>query len=86
MAHVIIISKDGGEFLHAHTMEGGTPPATGDHDGHAMHAGHTMAARSAATMLTVHTTFPHAGLYRVWMQVQRKKQVITLPFVVSVSE
>jgi hypothetical protein len=37
-------------------------------------------------MLTVHTTFPHAGLYRVWMQVQRKKQVITLPFVANAED
>lgn len=84
MAHVIIISEDGKDFLHAHTVDGRTSAGHGGGHGHAMHGGHNGTSRTRGTMLNVHTTFPHPGLYRIWMQVQRDRRVITLPFVVRV--
>jgi hypothetical protein len=85
IAHVIIISADGAEFVHAHAMNGNGGPG-GAHSGHAMRMSHDAASTVEATRLTVHTSFPHSGLYRIWMQVQRRKQVITLPFVVRVEQ
>lgn len=35
--------------------------------------------------VSAHTTFPRAGLYRVWAQLQRGGKVVTVPFVVRVS-
>ncbi len=34
--------------------------------------------------VAAHTTFPRAGLYKVWAQFQRNNRVITVPFVVRV--
>jgi len=36
--------------------------------------------------VAAHTTFPRAGLYKVWAQFQRDNQPITVPFVVRVAE
>ena len=60
--------------------------AGGDHGGHATQRRHKREDATGATMLTVHTSFPRAGLYGVWMQIQRKKHVITMPFAVKVIE
>jgi len=84
MAHVIIIGGDGKDFLHAHTVGDGTSAVPGGGHGHAMHGEHKGSSLMRGTRLIIHTTFPHPGLYRIWMQVQRNRQVITLPFVVSV--
>lgn len=86
MAHFIIISKDGAEFLHAHTMEGTSDPEGSDHAGHEGHAAAVLPVRGKGMELSAHTIFPRAGTYRVWMQIQRKGTVITLPFVVRVAE
>ena len=87
MAHVIIISSDTEDFLHAHAMEGGVQSEEKGHSEqgiHAHHAGQTTAQHAGATTLMVHTMFPRSGVYRIWMQVQRKGRVITLPFTVNV--
>lgn len=35
--------------------------------------------------VSAHTTFPDAGLYKLWAQFQRGGRVITVPFVVRVA-
>jgi hypothetical protein len=35
--------------------------------------------------VSAHTTFPRAGLYKAWVQLQRNQKVITVPFVLNVS-
>lgn len=84
LAHFVIISEDTTDFLHAHPMEAnemkyGESAMKGmDHGGGA--GGMRMPAVSA------HTTFPRPGLYKVWAQFQRQGKVVTVPFVVRVSE
>ncbi len=36
--------------------------------------------------IAAHTSFPRAGLYKVWAQFQRNNQPVTVPFVVRVAE
>lgn len=52
---------------------------------------HSHTAVEASTIVSpsevaAHTTFPKAGLYKVWAQFQRADKVITVPFVVRVAE
>ena len=92
LAHFVIISEDGADFLHAHPME--KTVTTAQHgDGHdAMpHAhgdearpGGANATKPSASEVSAHTTFPRAGLYKVWAQFQRGGRVSTVPFVVRV--
>jgi len=53
---------------------------------------HSQASMEGATTkpseseVAAHTSFPRAGLYKVWAQFQRNNRVITVPFVVRVGE
>lgn len=38
------------------------------------------------TSVMAHTTFPRAGIYKIWAQFQRNNKVITVPYVVNVAE
>jgi hypothetical protein len=51
---------------------------------HSHGAAKSKAAASPAEV-AAHTTFPKAGLYKVWAQFQRAGRVITVPFVVDVA-
>jgi hypothetical protein len=94
LAHFVIVSEDGADFLHAHPMEKTEMPAAGGHGGgheatpHAHgdkgkpHDAH--APKASASEVSAHTTFPRAGLYKVWAQFQRGGRVSTVPFVVRV--
>ena len=42
--------------------------------------------KASPSEVAAHTTFPKAGLYKVWAQFQRADKVITVPFVVRVAE
>jgi hypothetical protein len=93
LAHFVIVSEDGADFLHAHPMEK-TEMAAAEHGGgheampHAhgdkgkSHEAH--APKASASEVSAHTTFPRAGLYKVWAQFQRGGRVSTVPFVVRV--
>jgi hypothetical protein len=72
-AHIAIISQDTQDFLHVHPIEespSASPPAPG--------------APSPATIRTS-AGFRRAGLYKMWVQVQRANRVITVPFVLRVA-
>lgn len=73
LAHFVIISTDGTEFLHAHPMEKTEKLAAHD-------------VRHEVIQVSAHTSFPRAGLYKVWAQFQRSGQIITVPFVVRVAD
>ncbi len=69
----------------------------GDHDSTAIahqdrpgakphsHAAKEVSANTSPSEVAAHTTFPKAGLYKVWAQFQRADKVITVPFVLNVA-
>ena len=72
-AHIAIISEDTQDFLHVHPMEesqSGTPPTPG-----------------APSPQTIRTSagFRRAGLYKMWVQVQRTGKIMVFPFVLRVA-
>lgn len=98
LAHFVIVSEDGADFLHAHPMEktemaaadhggsGGGHEATPHEHGDAAKAHDAHAPKPSASEVSAHTTFPRAGLYKVWAQFQRGGRVSTVPFIVRVGE
>jgi hypothetical protein len=93
LAHFVIISEDGTEFLHVHPMEG-HEASTAHHSSHTVlspahqqtQSGEVHSVHPITSHVSAHTSFPHAGLYKIWAQLQRDGQVITVPFVVRVAE
>lgn len=94
LAHFVIISEDMVDFVHAHPMAKGEKmdgmemdaDKAQDHnsDGHGHGDDSKMASKPSAFEVTAHTTFPRAGLYKLWAQFQRGGQVISVPFIVDV--
>lgn len=101
-AHFVIISQDLKQFVHAHPMskeEHGTgdhdmnkmngkdekvdeskPHSHGDSP--ATNGG----TKQSPSEVSAHTSFPQAGLFKVFAQFQRGGKVITVPFVVNIKE
>ncbi len=88
LAHLVIVSQDLGDFIHAHPLETGEvydPSA----DPNAVHV-HDPALLAkvlrgpSPAVLRAAVSFPHAGRYKIWVQVQRHDRVVTVPFVVRV--
>ncbi len=86
LAHFVIISEDMTDFLHAHPMARGAEGHGGHGDSNAAPHAHGNAMQRGTSEVSAHTTFPRAGLYKVWAQFQRNNQVITVPFVIRVGE
>ncbi|MCA1589253.1 MAG: cupredoxin domain-containing protein [Acidobacteria bacterium] len=94
LAHFVIISEDLKDFVHAHPMAKGEfmdsmkmgDSEQGDHGA----AGHTHSAdegerkQAGESEVSAHTTFPRAGIYKLWAQFKRRGKVITVPFIVNV--
>ncbi|HYE78194.1 MAG TPA: hypothetical protein VEI97_09415 [bacterium] len=78
--HLVVISADTTEFLHAHPVEAGAM-AGGDHAAHSGHAGASPAPRSEVAF---HVEFPHPGLYKAWGQFLGAQGVVTFPYVIEV--
>ncbi len=74
-AHVVIIGGNPRSFIHAHPLEQSTSA------GHS----HTLPPGPSPAEIQVTTAFPHAGVYKLWIQVQRSGEVITTPFEVTVA-
>lgn len=96
LAHFVIISEDTTDFLHAHPMtKEEMSEAGGAHGGmdqeakpHAHDAAEMRDEAKQGTSpseVAAHTTFPRAGLYKIWAQFQRGGRVITVPYVVRVT-
>ncbi|HET7226983.1 MAG TPA: cupredoxin domain-containing protein [Candidatus Eisenbacteria bacterium] len=85
LAHVMVVSADLHTFIHAHPQELGDVVDTtrGAHVHDPAQLARALRGPSPATLHVV-TSFPHAGLYGLWVQVQRHGRVITAPFVISV--
>ena len=98
LAHFVLISEDGTDFLHAHPMEKTKKTDTRDGGGGGAHEAtlHSHGEKTAATgdkntpqasasEVSAHTSFPRPGLYKIWAQFQRGGRVSTVPFVVRVA-
>jgi len=88
LAHFVVISEDTSKFLHVHPMEPGETMKKGEMQHGNMNHDQMPMNKGANTKPTVsaHTTFPKAGLFKLWAQFQRAGRVITVPFVVRVAE
>jgi hypothetical protein len=77
-AHVAIISSDTRDFAHTH---GEASEADKGHEGM-----ESMGSSSSTfgPEVSFHHTFPHAGLYKLWIQFGYQGSVITVPYVVEV--
>lgn len=75
-AHVVIVSEDLKTFAHAHPLETAVTMS-------AVHT-HVVAGPPPGEVRIV-TSFPHAGLYKLWAQFQLENEVLTLPFVLRVA-
>jgi plastocyanin len=94
LAHFVIISEDLQDFVHAHPMAKGESmdsmnagdARASEHskDGHQHSAKESNADVPGRSEVSAHTTFPRAGLYKLWAQFQRAGKVISVPFVVNV--
>lgn len=51
-----------------------------------LHAHPLEAVGAGVSTVSAHTRFPSAGLYKVWVQLQRRGQVVTVPYVLRVQE
>lgn len=87
LAHFVIISQDGEEFLHAHPLEkSGSATRHDEHSNHGANSHQHGAKAAGNSEVSAHTTFPRHGLYKVWAQFQRGGRVITAPFTIRVGE
>ena len=89
LAHFVIISEDMVDFVHAHPMAKGEKmdgENAKDHnvDGHSHGDDSKVSDKPSASEVSAHTTFPRAGLYKLWAQFQRGGKVISVPFIVNV--
>jgi hypothetical protein len=71
-AHVVIISADTRDFTHTHGMVSG------------MASMDSTPPSSFGPDITFDNTFPHAGLYKIWVQFTYQGNVVTVPYVVEV--
>jgi hypothetical protein len=71
-AHVVIVSSDTRDFAHTHGEVNG------------MESMDSPAPSAFGPDISVHHTFPRAGLYKIWFQFGYQGSVITVPYVVEV--
>jgi hypothetical protein len=71
-AHVVIVSSDTRDFAHTHGEVSG------------MGSMNTPPPSAFGPDISVHHTFPRAGLYKIWAQFGYQGSVITVPYVVEV--
>jgi hypothetical protein len=88
LAHFVIITEDTSKYLHVHPMEAGAMSGIND-EGMAGKMDEQMNAgplkEASKVVVSAHTTFQDAGLYKLWAQFQRAGKVITIPFVLRVN-
>ena len=88
LAHVAIFSEDLQDFIHAHPLEAGEVYDPGKISFHA-HNPDELAKKlvgPSPSEVKVGMIFPRAGIYKMWIQFQRRDRVINVPYVVRVEE
>jgi len=89
LAHVILVSQDLADFVHAHPLETGEvydpsrDPATVHVHDPAQLA--KVLVGPSPPEIRAATSLPHAGLYKVWVQFRRHDRELTAPFVLHVA-
>jgi hypothetical protein len=80
--HAIVFSQDLATFQHLHGE-----PLTGGMTGgvHGGHGGSGGDPNATSEDLIYETTFPSAGLHKVFFQINRGGRILTAPFVVKVA-
>ena len=79
-AHIMIVSADRQDFIHAHPLDGVAAMETTVHTHSA-----PLAGPSPSAIRTV-TGFNRPGLYKLWFQFQRAGRVSTVAWVIAVAE
>ena len=79
-AHIMILSQDGANFIHAHPLDAASPAVESNPWQHT----HAAPGPSPSSVSTI-TGFRSPGLYRLWVQFQRQGKVITVPFTFAVA-
>jgi hypothetical protein len=79
LGHMVIISRDGKDFLHAHPQEG-----TKSYELRDMPGMDAAAMESKPGTVSFMTSFAHAGLYKVWAQFNIGGKIRTTEFVISI--
>lgn len=86
LAHFVVINQDSSEYLHVHPMDPSEMKKTGhDHHGDMPHD-HGPAPTNGGPVVSAHTSFMKAGLYKIWGQFKRNDKVVTTSFVLNVAE
>jgi hypothetical protein len=89
-AHIAVISQDTEDFLHIHPVE--EVPSNFEYFLYVLKRDYfhstTSSVPGTASPATLRTFagFRHAGLYKMWVQLQRANSVVTVPFVLPVAE
>lgn len=83
LGHMVIISEDKEEFLHAHPEDHGH--TDGEKNAQAHNTATAPAELSKGPNVSFMTLFPKAGKYKIWAQFNIDGKVRTAEFVVSVS-
>ncbi len=76
--HIMIVSRNGEEFIHAHPLEKDAGVLNPWEHSHA-------APGPSPSEIETTTGFRAPGMYKIWLQVQRDGQVLTFPFTVQVA-
>jgi hypothetical protein len=80
-AHFVLIGEGLGAFIHAHPLDSTAPMAmAGPH----VHCTMVSANASAPAEVKTSVNIAKPGLYKLWVQMQRQGEVITVPFVLEV--
>jgi len=78
-AHIMIVSSDGKEFIHAHPLESAASTSS-------VHSHTAPTAGPSPSTIRTQIGFKEAGTYKLWFQFQRNGTVTTFPWVLQVSD
>jgi hypothetical protein len=81
MGHVVIISRDLEQYVHAEQM-GGDHQDEHAHDDSDEHD--SMTSESQSSTVSFQAQFPTEGLYKSWAQFRHRGRILTVPFVIHV--
>lgn len=73
-AHIVVVSDDLQSFAHAHPLESVESSQAHTH----------LVSGAPPREIHIVTSFPSAGLYKLWAQFQRSGEIVTVPFVLRV--